>query len=162
MVARVDQAEAEGRLEHWCQEDAPTAVIPQGQEPKPGSIDGRKHWPELDATVLQLGNGMKVRSPPSADASHQALLVYSLGVAAVLQKSWQSLASSGCGPMTDESTGEVMLSTGGVQSHGADGRPDYDDGLCGRRPLAGAAELLPHGLVVGAPRAGAGHLRHQA
>ena len=60
VVARVDQAEAEGCLERWCQEDAPTAVIPPGEEPEPGTIEGRKHWPELDATMMQLGNGMKV------------------------------------------------------------------------------------------------------
>ncbi|CAL5222596.1 g4987 [Coccomyxa viridis] len=60
VVARVDAAEREGTLERWAQEDAPTAVIPEGQEPQPGTIEGRRHWPELDATVLQLGNGMKV------------------------------------------------------------------------------------------------------
>ena len=80
MVARVDRAEAEGRLERWCQEDAPTAVIPPGEEPEPGTIEGRKHWPELDATMLQLGNGMKVCFlPSSVHVSSQALPVHSLG-----------------------------------------------------------------------------------
>ncbi len=67
MVARVDAAEREGTLERWAQEDAPTAVIPEGQEPQPGTIEGRRHWPELDATVLQLGNGMKVYAPKPVD-----------------------------------------------------------------------------------------------
>ena len=68
VVARVDAAEREGALERWAQEDAPTAVIPEGQEPLPGTIEARQHWPELDATMLQLGNGMKVGVPPSVHA----------------------------------------------------------------------------------------------
>lgn len=60
----MDEAEQEGNLERWAQEDAPTAVIPLGQEPSPGSIDSRQHWPELDTTMLQLCNGMKVRPWP--------------------------------------------------------------------------------------------------
>ena len=60
VVARVDAAEREGTLERWAQEDAPTAVIPEGHEPQPGAIEARRHWPELDATMLLLSNGMKV------------------------------------------------------------------------------------------------------
>ena len=60
MVARVDAAERDGNLEPWAQEDAQTDIIPQGQEPQPGTINGRMHFPELDVTMLQLGNGMKV------------------------------------------------------------------------------------------------------
>ena len=60
VVARVDAAERYGNLEPWAQEDAQTEIIPQGQEPQPGPIDGRTHFPELDVTMLQLGNGMKV------------------------------------------------------------------------------------------------------
>ena len=59
-MSRVDTAERAGALERWAQEDAPTAVMPPGQEPSPGTIDGRRHWPELDITMLELGNGMKV------------------------------------------------------------------------------------------------------
>ena len=61
VVERVDAAERAGALERWAQEDAPTAVMPPGQEPAPGTIDSRRHWPELDITMLELGNGMKVR-----------------------------------------------------------------------------------------------------
>ena len=59
VVARVDAAGRAGTLERWAQEDAPTAVMPPGQEPAPGTIEGRRHWPELDVTMLELGNGMK-------------------------------------------------------------------------------------------------------
>ena len=73
VMARVDAAEREGRLERWAQEDAPTAVIPEGQEPQPGTIETRRHWPEMNATMLTLGNGMKVRVPSCVYAESHAL-----------------------------------------------------------------------------------------
>ena len=59
-MAQVDAAERAGALERWLQEDAPTSVMAPAQEPAPGTIEGRRHWPELDVTMLELGNGMKV------------------------------------------------------------------------------------------------------
>ena len=64
VVARVDAAERAGTLDRWAQEDAPTTVMSPGQEPTLGTIESRRHWPELDITMLELRNGMKVRPWP--------------------------------------------------------------------------------------------------
>jgi hypothetical protein len=69
VVLRVDRAEACGEIGPWEQSDAHTSVIPAGKEPQPGEIIARREWPDIGATELILGNGMKVLCLP-----HQSLI----------------------------------------------------------------------------------------
>ena len=58
VVARVDKAEAEGRITPWEEADVPSSLLEE--EPEPGSIVSEKEVPVLGGTELVLSNGMKV------------------------------------------------------------------------------------------------------
>ena len=60
VVRAVDEAEARGDIGPWAEGDVPTSIIPPGSEPPPGEIAERRELPALGATLLTLGNGMKV------------------------------------------------------------------------------------------------------
>ena len=61
VVAKVDQAEAEGRISPWEEGDLPSSLLEE--EPEPGSIVSEKDVPLLGGTELVLSNGMQVTDP---------------------------------------------------------------------------------------------------
>ena len=60
VIARVDQAEAEGSITPWEEGDVPASLLED--EPEPGKILSEKEVPVLGGTELTLSNGMKVFS----------------------------------------------------------------------------------------------------
>lgn len=58
VIARVDQAEAEGSITPWEEGDVPASLLED--EPEPGKILSEKEVPVLGGTELTLSNGMKV------------------------------------------------------------------------------------------------------
>lgn len=63
VVERVSAMEQQGLIEPWAGSDEQNSIVPQGLEVTAGQITSRKEYPSMDATELQLSNGMRVGCP---------------------------------------------------------------------------------------------------